>query len=356
MLRPSTILVTGGAGFIGGAFVRRALAGGLDVVNLDALTYASSQSGLAELAGEQGHHFVKGAIEDAGLVRELLNRYRPYAIVNFAAETHVDRSIDGPGAFVRTNVVGTYELLEAAADYYRRLNRTMRERFRFLHVSTDEVYGSIAEGRVAEGGVYAPSSPYAATKAGADHLVGAYHATFGLPTIVTNCTNNYGPRQYPEKLIPVVIAKCLAGEPIPIYGDGSQVRDWLYVDDHCEALGRVLADGRPGETYHVGGNCERDNLTVVRGICALLDKLRPWPGRTKYAELIEHVADRPGHDARYALDSGKIRRELGWRPEIRFEDGLADTVEWTLAHPDWWEPSSQSASDEGAAGGFTQAS
>ncbi len=335
-MRPSTILVTGGAGFIGGAFVRRALAGGVRVVNLDALTYAGSARTLAELEDDDGHVFVRGAIEDGELVLDLLNRHHPYAIVNFAAETHVDRSIEGPGAFVQTNLVGAYQMLEASLDYYRRLNRAMADRFRFIHVSTDEVYGSIAAGAAAENDPYAPSSPYAATKAGADHLARAYQVTFGLPTIVTNCTNNYGPRQYPEKLIPVIIKKCLAGEAIPIYGDGSNVRDWLYVDDHCEALGRVLADGRPGETYHIGGDCERDNMEVTRTICGLLDERRPRQGGGSHADLIELVEDRPGHDGRYALDTAKIRRELAWRPEVDFETGLAHTIDWYLAHPDWW--------------------
>lgn len=339
-MRPSTILVTGGAGFIGGAFVRRALAGGIRVVNLDALTYAGSARSLAELENDDAHLFVRGAIEDGELVLDLLNRHHPYAIVNFAAETHVDRSIEGPGAFVQTNVVGAYRMLEASLDYYRRLNRAMRDKFRFVHVSTDEVYGSIAAGAAAENDAYAPSSPYAATKAGADHLARAYHVTFGLPTIVTNCTNNYGPRQYPEKLIPVIVNKCLAGEAIPIYGDGSNVRDWLHVDDHCEALGRVLADGTPGEAYHIGADCERDNMDVARTICGLMDARRPREDGGSYAELIELVDDRPGHDVRYALDTAKIRRALGWRPEVDFKTGLAHTVDWYLAHPDWWSAGS----------------
>ncbi len=335
-MRPSNILVTGGAGFIGGAFVRKALEGGFRVVNLDAMTYAGSERTVAELNQSDDHIFIHGAIEDREMVLDVLNRHRPQAVVNFAAETHVDRSIDGPAAFVRTNLLGTHGLLEAAYDYFGRLNKRMRDRFRFVHVSTDEVYGSIPKGKVREDSPYAPNSPYAATKAGADHLVRAYHTTYGLPTMVTNCTNNYGPRQFPEKLIPVVIHKCLAGEEIPIYGDGTQVRDWLHVDDHCDALGRVLVDGRPGQTYHVGADCERDNVTLVKAICRLMDRRRPRGKGESHAELIEHVTDRPGHDARYALDSRKIRRELKWRPEIILKEGLAHTVDWYLENPDWW--------------------
>jgi len=332
----TTWLVTGGAGFIGGNFVLEAVARGIRVVNLDALTYAGNRDTLAAVEGDPRHVFVHGDIGDRALVARLLAEYRPRAVLNFAAESHVDRSIDGPAAFIQTNVVGTLVLLEAVRDYWKSLEGEARARFRFLHVSTDEVYGSLGEtGVFTEETPYAPNSPYAASKAASDHLVRAFHHTYGLPTLTTHCSNNYGPYQFPEKLIPLVIAKALAGEPLPVYGDGGQVRDWLHVADHCAAIRAVLAGGRVGETYNIGGNAERRNIDVVRTICALLDQRRPRPDGQPYAAQITFVQDRPGHDRRYAIDAGKLRRELGWAPARSFEQGLADTVDWYLAHQDW---------------------
>ncbi len=331
-----TVLVTGGAGFIGGNFVRGAVASGWTVVNLDALTYAGNLDTLADLAAPERHHFVQGDIGDAVLVTRLLAEHRPQAILNFAAESHVDRSIDGPAAFVQTNVVGTLNLLERARDYWRELPETGRAAFRFLQVSTDEVYGSLgATGRFTETTPYAPNSPYSASKAASDHLVRAFHHTYGLPVLTTNCSNNYGPYQFPEKLIPLVIAKAIAGEPLPVYGDGSNVRDWLYVEDHCAAIHAVLAKGRVGEVYNVGGDAERRNLEVVEGICALLDARRPRDDGKPRAVQITFVTDRPGHDQRYAIDSGKLQRELGWRPQVDFDSGIARTVDWYLSNQDW---------------------
>lgn len=331
-----TWLVTGGAGFIGGNFVLGAVARGVRVVNLDALTYAGNLDTLASLRDDPRHVFVHGDIGDRGLVSRLLAEHRPDAVVNFAAESHVDRSIDGPAAFVQTNVVGTLALLEAVREYWASLAADARGAFRFLHVSTDEVYGALGErGRFTEASPYAPNSPYAASKAASDHLVRAFHHTYGLPVLTTNCSNNYGPFQFPEKLIPLVIAKALAGEPLPVYGDGRQVRDWLFVADHCAAIHAVLAGGRVGETYNVGGDAERRNLEVVEAICALLDTRRPRADGQPHAALIRFVADRPGHDRRYAIDAGKLRDELGWRPEYGFDRGLAETVDWYLAHQDW---------------------
>ena len=331
-----TLLVTGGAGFIGANFVLQAVADGLRVVNLDKLTYAGNPDTLAPLADDPRHVFVHGDIGDRALIARLLAEHRPQAIVNFAAESHVDRSIDGPAAFVETNVVGTLALLEAARDYWRSLDGPAREAFRFLHVSTDEVYGSLGEGgKFSETSPYAPNSPYSASKAASDHLVRAFHHTYGLPTLTTNCSNNYGPYQFPEKLIPLTIQKALAGEPLPVYGDGRNVRDWLYVGDHCAAIRRVLEAGRVGETYNVGGDAERENIAVVRTICALLDERRPRPDGRPHASLITFVKDRPGHDRRYAIDATKLRRELGWRPTQTFESGLALTVDWYLANQRW---------------------
>ncbi|MGN2251232.1 dTDP-glucose 4,6-dehydratase [Frateuria sp. GZRe14] len=331
-----TLLVTGGAGFIGANFVLQAVADGLHVVNLDKLTYAGNLDTLASLGGSDRHLFVQGDIGDRALVARLLAEHRPRAIVNFAAESHVDRSIDGPAAFVETNVVGTLGLLECARDYWRGLVGGAREAFRLLHVSTDEVYGSLgAEGEFTEATPYAPNSPYSASKAASDHLVRAFHHTYGLPTLTTNCSNNYGPYQFPEKLIPLVIQKALAGEPLPVYGDGLNIRDWLYVGDHCSAIRRVLEAGRVGETYNVGGNAERENLTVVKTICALLDAHRPLADGRPRESLITFVKDRPGHDRRYAIDAGKLQRELGWSPTHTFESGMAHTVDWYLGHQLW---------------------
>jgi dTDP-glucose 4,6-dehydratase len=332
----STWLVTGGAGFIGGNFVLDAIAtGGVRVVNLDALTYAGNPQTLAALAGNPDHAFVHGDIGDAALVRTLLAEHRPDAIINFAAESHVDRSIDGPAAFVQTNVVGTLNLLECALVHWRGLAPERRDAFRFLHVSTDEVYGSLGpEGRFTETTAYAPNSPYSASKAASDHLVRAFHHTYGLPVLTTNCSNNYGPWQFPEKLIPLVIQKALAGEPLPVYGDGRNVRDWLYVGDHCVAIRRVLEGGRVGEVYNVGGDAERENIQVVRAICALLDERRPLADGRRRESLITFVADRPGHDRRYAIDASKIRGELGWQPSESFEPGLPRTIDWYLGPQD----------------------
>lgn len=331
-----TWLVTGGAGFIGGNFVREAVARGVRVINLDALTYAGNLESLRDLDGNPDHVFVHGDIGDRTLVPRLLAEYRPDAVLNFAAESHVDRSIDGPAAFIQTNVVGTLALLESVRDYWKSLEGTAREAFRFLHVSTDEVYGSLGEtGRFTEQTPYAPNSPYSASKAASDHLVRAFHHTYGLPTLTTNCSNNYGPYHFPEKLIPLVIARALAGEPLPVYGDGRQVRDWLYVSDHCEAIRTVLAGGRVGETYNIGGNAEKQNIEVVKAICALLDERRPREDGKPRESQITFVADRPGHDRRYAIDASKLRNELGWEPKYTFERGLAETVDWYLANQDW---------------------
>lgn len=331
-----TVLVTGGAGFIGGNFVRGAIADGWRVVNLDALTYAGNRDTLADLAAPERHHFVQGDIGDAALVTRLLAEHRPQAVINFAAESHVDRSIDGPAAFVQTNVVGTLSLLECARDFWRELPEAERTAFRFLHVSTDEVYGSLGDtGKFVETTAYAPNSPYSASKAASDHLVRAFHHTYGLPVLTTNCSNNYGPFQFPEKLIPLVIAKALAGESLPVYGDGSNVRDWLYVEDHCAAIRAVLQAGRIGEVYNVGGDAERRNIEVVNTICALLDARRPREDGAPRNSQIVFVKDRPGHDRRYAIDSSKLQNELGWRPQVDFDTGIARTVEWYLGHQDW---------------------
>lgn len=332
----TTWMVTGGAGFIGGNFVLDAVRRGFRVVNLDALTYAGNRDTLASLDRESNHVFVHGDIGDRALVNVLLAEHRPDAVLNFAAESHVDRSIDGPAAFIQTNVVGTLALLEAVRDYWKGLEGEAAARFRFLHVSTDEVYGSLGEtGKFSETTPYAPNSPYSASKAASDHLVRAFHHTYGLPTLTTNCSNNYGPYHFPEKLIPLVIAKALAGEPLPVYGDGRQVRDWLFVTDHCAAIRAVLEKGRVGETYNVGGNAEMQNIEVVHAICALLDQRRPRTDGLPRASQITHVADRPGHDRRYAIDAGKLRDELGWEPRYSFEQGIAETVDWYLANQDW---------------------
>jgi dTDP-glucose 4,6-dehydratase len=330
------ILVTGGAGFIGSNFVIDWLAtAGEGVVNLDKLTYAGNLANLASLAGDQRHVFVRGDIADRELLDRLFATHRPRAVVHLAAESHVDRSIHGPAAFVRTNVVGTFELLEAARGYWQGLGPDGKDAFRFLHVSTDEVYGSLGEGDPAftEATPYAPNSPYSASKAGSDHLVRAYHHTYGLPAITTNCSNNYGPYQFPEKLIPLMIANALEGNALPVYGDGRQVRDWLYVGDHCEAIRVALARGTPGETYNIGGNAERRNMDVVHALCDTLQSLRPREGG--YRALVASVADRPGHDRRYAIDPAKIRASLGWAPRETFASGLARTVRWYLDNAQW---------------------
>jgi len=336
-LMQTTWLVTGGAGFIGANFVLGTLAhGGVRIVNLDALTYAGNLASLSSVAKDPNHCFVQGDIADRERVASLLREYQPTAIVNFAAESHVDRSIEGPAAFVQTNVVGTLNLLECTLAYWRGLSVQANREFRFLQVSTDEVYGSLgAEGKFTESTPYAPNSPYSASKAASDHLVRAYHHTFGLPTLTTNCSNNYGPHQFPEKLVPLMIQKALTGSTLPVYGDGRNVRDWLYVQDHCEAIRAVLAGGRVGEVYNVGGEAERENLTVVERICDLLDERRPLADDRKRRSLISFVADRPGHDRRYAIDARQMRSELGWVPKETFESGIARTIDWYLAHQDW---------------------
>jgi len=333
-----TLLVTGGAGFIGGNYVLRSLAqdSGLHIINLDLLTYAGNLDTLGSLANDPRHVFVHGDIADTQLVRDLLARYRPDAIVNFAAESHVDRSIDGPAAFVQTNVVGTLNLLQCALDHWRALASGARERFRFLHVSTDEVYGSLGDdGAFTETSAYAPNSPYAASKAGSDHLVRAFHHTYGLPVLTTNCSNNYGPYQFPEKLIPLMILNALTIKPLPVYGDGLQVRDWLFVEDHVDAVNAVLHSGECGEVYNIGGSSERTNLQVVETICSALDRKVPHATCGDRRQLIEHVADRPGHDRRYAIDSTKLKAKLGWRPKVSFEQGLDRTIDWYLSNNDW---------------------
>lgn len=339
-----TWLVTGGAGFIGSNFVhlvrrlRRAR-----VINLDKLTYAGHLESLDPLKDDPDHLFVRGDIGNVELVFYLLNTYGVSVVVNFAAESHVDRSIDGPGDFVQTNIVGTFRLLDAARHYWNRLDAVDKARFRFLHISTDEVYGSLGpEGLFTESTPYAPNSPYSASKAASDHLVRAYHETYGLPTLTTNCSNNYGPYQYPEKLIPLMILNALEGKPLPIYGDGLNVRDWLYVVDHCEAILRVLESGRVGETYNIGGHNEKTNVEVVRTLCEVLEELAPSRENpamqakgTRYEDLITFVPDRPGHDRRYAIDASKIARELGWRPRETFSSGLRKTVGWYLENRGW---------------------
>jgi len=333
-----TILVTGGAGFIGSNFVLEWLrreAG--TVINLDKLTYAGNLKNLESLAAESRHIFVQGDISDADLVGALLKSHRPRAVVHLAAESHVDRSIQEPAEFVRTNVQGTLNLLEQTRRFWAELDEGARARFRVLHVSTDEVYGSLGPDGAAftESSPYAPNSPYAASKAGSDHLVRAYHHTFGLPAVTTNCSNNYGPFQFPEKLIPLVLLNALEGKPLPVYGDGMNVRDWLYVLDHCAGIRCVLENGRPGETYNIGGRSEKTNLSVVTFICEILDELRPDPAIGSRRSLITFVKDRPGHDRRYAIDATKIQNELGWRPQTSFEQGIRQTIEWYLANMEW---------------------
>ena len=332
------ILVTGGAGFIGANFILDWLAQNDEpVLNLDKLTYAGNQQSLAGLVGDPRYAFVRGDIGDAALLERLLKQHQPRAVINFAAESHVDRSIHGPGEFIQTNIVGTFALLESVRAYFTTLSDAEKTSFRFLHVSTDEVYGSLAPSDPAfkESNRFEPNSPYSASKAASDHLVRAYHHTYGLPVLTTNCSNNYGPYQFPEKLIPLMIVNALAGKSLPIYGDGQQVRDWLYVADHCAAIRCVLARGQVGETYNVGGWNEKPNLDIVHAICALLDELRPRSDGSSYREQITYVTDRPGHDRRYAIDASRIERELGWRPAETFDSGIRKTVIWYLEHGEW---------------------
>lgn len=334
------ILVTGGAGFIGSTLVRQLIRDSdHEILNLDKLTYAGVHKSLDEVADNPRHEFVQGDICDAGLVADLLTKFQPDTIAHLAAESHVDRSIDGPGQFVQTNVVGTFSLLQQALNYWRDLPKNRRTAFRFHHISTDEVFGSLGEnGYFVETTPYDPRSPYSASKAASDHFVRAWGHTYGLPVLITNCSNNYGPYHFPEKLIPLMIIRALAGEPLPVYGDGRNVRDWLYVEDHASALRAVIERGIPGETYNVGGNAERQNIEVVRAICAELDAHRPRTDKRSYSEQIVFVTDRPGHDQRYAIDASKIRSELGWKPRVTFEQGIAATVAWYLDRRDWWEP------------------
>lgn len=335
-----TILLTGGSGFIGSNFIRTSMLQDsvVRVINLDALTYAGNVESLADVPAGPRYRFVQGDICDQQMLDRLLSAEQPSAIVHFAAESHVDRSIDGPAAFVRTNVNGTFTLLEATRHWWRELPPERRDSFRFLHVSTDEVYGSLgALGLFSEDTPYAPNSPYSASKAASDHFVRAYHHTYGLPVLTTNCSNNYGPYQFPEKLIPLMILNALAGKPLPVYGDGMQVRDWLYVEDHCRAILTVLDNGKLGETYNIGGHNEMANITIVNTLCALLDELRPSSDGKSYSAQITYVDDRPGHDRRYAIDAGKIGRELGWQPQETFETGIRKTVEWYLQNLTWCE-------------------
>ncbi len=332
------ILVTGGAGFIGSNFINNWLAaGGESVLNLDKLTYAGNPENLAAWAGNEKLHFVHGDMGDAALVADLLAKHQPRAVVNFAAESHVDRSIHGPGEFIQTNIVGTFHLLESVRAYWGGLQGAAKEAFRFLHVSTDEVYGSLAKDDPAftEEHRYEPNSPYSASKAASDHLVRAYHHTYGLPVVTTNCSNNYGPYHFPEKLIPLMIVNALAGKSLPVYGDGMQVRDWLYVGDHCSAIARVLEAGKLGEVYNIGGWNEKPNIEIVHTVCALLDQLRPRADGASYQTQITYVKDRPGHDRRYAIDASKIERELGWRPAETFDTGIRKTVQWYLDNAAW---------------------
>ncbi|WP_291936150.1 dTDP-glucose 4,6-dehydratase [Limnohabitans sp.] len=333
-----TLLVTGGAGFIGANFVLDWLAASDEpIINLDKLTYAGNPETLSSLQGDARHQLVQGDIGDTALVSRLLAEHRPRAVVNFAAESHVDRSIHGPGEFIETNIVGTFRLLESVRGYWGALPETDKAAFRFLHVSTDEVYGSLAKGDPAfsETHRYEPNSPYSASKAASDHLVRAWHHTYGLPVLTTNCSNNYGPYHFPEKLIPLMIVNALAGKPLPVYGDGMQIRDWLYVKDHCSAIRRVLEAGRLGEVYNVGGWNEKPNIEIVQTICKLLDEMRPKADGSSYASQITYVSDRPGHDRRYAIDARKLEAELGWKPAETFDTGIRKTVEWYLANPEW---------------------
>ena len=337
MPRSSRILVTGGAGFIGSNLVRLLIQSGKRVINVDALTYAGNLSSLKDVEENELYSFMQADIADLDSVRSLFKKYQPDGVMHLAAESHVDRSIDGPGVFIQTNVIGTFNLLQSALEYYRELEKEAAEKFRFLHVSTDEVFGSLGdEGKFTEDTRYDPHSPYSASKASSDHLVRAWYDTYGLPTVVTNCSNNFGPYQFPEKLIPVAILKSLRGEPIPVYGKGENVRDWLYVEDHCTALLNVLENGKCGETYNIGGNNEYQNIQLIRMLCKVLDELRPRDDGSKYESLITFVKDRPGHDLRYAIDDSKIKRELGWAPKQDLESGLRATVKWYLENEAWW--------------------
>ncbi len=334
------ILVTGGAGFIGGNFVLQMMGkANTRLVNLDKLTYAGNLQTLTSISDQSGYHFYQGDIGDRELLKNILNQFKPTAVINFAAESHVDRSIHGPGDFIETNIVGTFHLLESVRAYFEGLSDSQKSKFRFLHVSTDEVYGTLDKSALpfAETNPYEPNSPYAASKAASDHLVRAWFHTYGLPVLTTNCSNNYGPYQFPEKLIPLVIHNAIKGKSLPVYGDGQQIRDWLYVEDHCDAIRVVLEKGRLGETYNIGGNNEKTNISVVETICRILDQLRPRLDQKSYIEQISFVKDRPGHDRRYAINASKIANKLGWKPKETFESGIQKTVQWYLDHQDWVE-------------------
>lgn len=335
-----TLLITGGAGFIGSALVRLALAKGLSVVNVDCLTYAANLDNLSSALPHDNYRFEKVDIRNAEAVKRVFQTHRPSHVIHLAAESHVDRSIDGPEDFMSTNVGGTFNMLQAARDYYNALGSAQQQSFRFVHVSTDEVYGDLGENDPAftETHPYNPSSPYSASKASSDHLARAWGRTYGLPVIVTNCSNNYGPYQFPEKLIPVVILKCLSGQPIPVYGQGTNIRDWLYVDDHAQALLMAAQQGTPGETYNIGGDNERRNIDLVQTLCNLMDTLRPAKNGTPYSSLITYVDDRPGHDRRYAVNADKIIKDLGWSPSVSFDEGFKATVQWYLDNQAWWQP------------------
>ena len=333
----STFLVTGGAGFIGSCFVLRQVQAGMKVINLDKLTYSGNLENLEKIQNDRNHVFVRGDIGDETLVRDLLEKYRPDAVINFAAESHVDRSILDPDVFVKTNVLGTEILLRVVKDWWKELDGDKKNRFRFHHISTDEVFGTLSmdDPAFTEETPFAPNSPYSASKASSDHFVRAYHETYGLPTVITNCSNNYGPRQFPEKLIPLMTLNSLAGKPLPIYGTGENIRDWLHVEDHCNAIYEVLTKGRVGQTYNIGGRAERNNLFIVNKICEILDEIKPRSDGKSYKEQITFVKDRLGHDLRYAINCSKIEKELGWKPKHNFEDGLKETIQWYLNNEDW---------------------
>jgi dTDP-glucose 4,6-dehydratase len=335
----NTILITGGCGFIGSNFIQYILANTnyRNVINLDKLTYAGNLNNLLDIQKDERYIFIQGDICDHNCVRNIFKEYLPNAVVHFAAESHVDRSIDGPQQFIQTNIIGTSVLLQESVDYYIHLNKSFRAKFKFHHISTDEVFGSLGEGGYfSESTAYDPSSPYSASKASSDHLVRAWHRTFGLPVTISNCSNNYGPYQFPEKLIPLMILNCLAEKPLPVYGTGENVRDWLYVQDHCDAINMVLQKGIVGDTYNVGGNNEIQNIQIVRDICTILDEVKPAESRNSYHQLITFVKDRPGHDFRYAIDSTKIKQDLGWQPHETFKSGLRKTINWYLENKDWW--------------------
>jgi len=335
----NTILITGGCGFIGSNFIQYILANTnyRNVINLDKLTYAGNLNNLLDIQKDERYIFIQGDICDHNCVRNIFKEYLPNAVVHFAAESHVDRSIDGPQQFIQTNIIGTSVLLQESVDYYIHLNKSFRAKFKFHHISTDEVFGSLGEGGYfSESTAYDPSSPYSASKASSDHLVRAWHRTFGLPVTISNCSNNYGPYQFPEKLIPLMILNCLSEKPLPVYGTGENVRDWLYVQDHCDAINMVLQKGIVGDTYNVGGNNEIQNIQIVRDICTILDEVKPAESRNSYHQLITFVKDRPGHDFRYAIDSTKIKQDLGWQPHETFKSGLRKTINWYLENKDWW--------------------